>query len=467
MNQSAQLQLKTESIIDVPFESYYKDFTFLVNDEEFKTNKIIADILSPTISKLHLTDPTIDSFTIKTQQKGNFSNFLDLINFEQKDFTVPEALFISEIVEILGNKSVKINEPSDNEEIAIDNIFERISLHSKFSKFYLKSFKKDVDYISSHFFEICENQEEDLKKLSFSTLQCIFENPKLILSSEDQLVTFINKLYKISPDYSALFGYVNFSCISQKSITEFLNIFNVNDITQETWKKLSMRLKNESSSQIKSNAASPTKSIHTSPVRSNSTSPARSTPTSPMNNTERYVQKEVTIKKQEDKDFNGIINYLRNISNGNIFDKIAINASSVAESRRSPQNVIIYEDKNKDFSSKNEVNSWLSIDFKNYQVIPTEYTIQSFPQSSNGYAHPKSWVIEGSNDNKNWEIVNEQVNSSVLNGESIIHTFPIGKDRQKAFRYLRMRITGQNWGEIVTLCISAIEFYGTLIPNSK
>ena len=41
MNQSAQLQLKTEIIIDFTFESYYNDFTFLVTEEEFKKNKII------------------------------------------------------------------------------------------------------------------------------------------------------------------------------------------------------------------------------------------------------------------------------------------------------------------------------------------------------------------------------------------------------------------------------------------
>lgn len=435
MNQNTQIQLNLESFLDVPLEAYSKDFTFIVNGEEFKTSRIIADLLSPTISKLHLTDPTIDKFIINTQQHGNFTIFLNLIDFEQKELSEEDALFISEIIEILGNKSLSVKEPDDIIEITKDNIFDRITLHSKLSNFYSSSLQNDIDYISSHFFELCDDKVDDLKKLSVLTLQRILSNPKLILSSEDQLVIFINQIYKNNSDYSVLYGYVNFSCISKKSISNFLSIFDINDITLETWKKLSLRLENINSS--------------------------------PSECGDRYCQKEVQIMYQKDKDFNGIINYLRTLSKGNIFNLIEINTSSVLDSRRCPNNVIIYDNKDKYFSSKNEVNSWISFDFKNYQVTPTNYTIQSFPCSSNGYAHPKSWNIEGSNDNTNWEIIDRQEESSVLNGESVTYTFPIGKDHKKAFRYLRMRITGQNWGEIDTLCISAIEFYGILNPISS
>lgn len=53
-----QIILKPISILNVPFQIYQKDFTFFVNDEEFKTNKIISDILSPKICQIHYNDPT-------------------------------------------------------------------------------------------------------------------------------------------------------------------------------------------------------------------------------------------------------------------------------------------------------------------------------------------------------------------------------------------------------------------------
>lgn len=66
------ITLKATSFSNVPFDNYQKNFTFIVNDEEFSTNKIIADILSKKVSRNHLTDPTIDRYSIKTKNKGNF-----------------------------------------------------------------------------------------------------------------------------------------------------------------------------------------------------------------------------------------------------------------------------------------------------------------------------------------------------------------------------------------------------------
>lgn len=48
-----KIQLKTTSILNVSLQSYEKDFSFLVNGEEFKTSRIISDLLSPKICQLH------------------------------------------------------------------------------------------------------------------------------------------------------------------------------------------------------------------------------------------------------------------------------------------------------------------------------------------------------------------------------------------------------------------------------
>ena len=63
------IKLLTDSILQAPLLNYERNFTFIVNEEQFETNKIIADLISPNISKLHLIDPTINEFTITTQEK--------------------------------------------------------------------------------------------------------------------------------------------------------------------------------------------------------------------------------------------------------------------------------------------------------------------------------------------------------------------------------------------------------------
>ena len=52
----ATFQLKTSSIEEVPLQSYNKEFTFIVNGEEFYTSKVESDLLSAKINKIHLND---------------------------------------------------------------------------------------------------------------------------------------------------------------------------------------------------------------------------------------------------------------------------------------------------------------------------------------------------------------------------------------------------------------------------
>lgn len=49
MSKLIKAHLKQSSILNVPFQKYEKDFTFVVNGEEFKTNRFISDLLSPVL----------------------------------------------------------------------------------------------------------------------------------------------------------------------------------------------------------------------------------------------------------------------------------------------------------------------------------------------------------------------------------------------------------------------------------
>ena len=59
--------LSFNNLYDFPFDKYEKDFTFILNGQRYKTSRFVADILSPNIREMHLSDPTIDEFTINTE----------------------------------------------------------------------------------------------------------------------------------------------------------------------------------------------------------------------------------------------------------------------------------------------------------------------------------------------------------------------------------------------------------------
>lgn len=94
----------------------------------------------------------------------------------------------------------------------------------------------------------------------------------------------------------------------------------------------------------------------------------------------------------------------------------------------------------------------------------TDYIIKSYPNGASTN-HPKSWVIEGSNDDKQWEVVDEEKDCPYLNGHMFVHSFKLNQKISKPFRYIRMRITDQNWAGYNVLRFNSIEFYGKLIQK--
>ena len=58
--------LNVECAKKLPYDLFKKNFTFIVDGQEYKTSRIIADLLSPKILKNHQTDTSIKVFTINT-----------------------------------------------------------------------------------------------------------------------------------------------------------------------------------------------------------------------------------------------------------------------------------------------------------------------------------------------------------------------------------------------------------------
>ncbi|KAK8865341.1 hypothetical protein M9Y10_010882 [Tritrichomonas musculus] len=237
-----QIQLKTKSILKVPLEQY-DSFHFIVNDKEFKTTRIIADLLSPKICQIHQCDPTIDCFTITTQNEGDFSTILKLINFQKQDIPDNEINFISEIVEILENDFINVDLPIP--EITDENVFNLLQRHLKSKIFYSELISSEIDFISSNFFRIIEEDDEKIMQMDIETIEKVIKNTNLVLRNEDQLLTFINKLYASNSKYSKLYQFCIFENVEKETIDDFLSIYNISDISNEVWVAISIRLKQQ------------------------------------------------------------------------------------------------------------------------------------------------------------------------------------------------------------------------------
>ncbi|KAK8838755.1 hypothetical protein M9Y10_032794 [Tritrichomonas musculus] len=159
-----QVQLKTTAVLNIPVQSYKSDFTFIINGDKFNTSYVISDLISPVISHIHQNDPTSSTFTISTENQGDFSHILKLATF--RPFTIPydEIPFFAEVIEKLGNDSIDISNLIQDE-LTNDNIIKYLEQHEKFSQLYKEKIDTEIEYASSHFFELCEEHKEEMKRL--------------------------------------------------------------------------------------------------------------------------------------------------------------------------------------------------------------------------------------------------------------------------------------------------------------
>ncbi|KAK8860504.1 hypothetical protein M9Y10_012169 [Tritrichomonas musculus] len=441
MSETIKMQLKQSCIMHIPIQNYGNDFTFMVNEQKFKTNRLTSDLLSPKIAKMHLIDPTFEFFTIKTKNHGDFAHILNLINFEQNDIPENELPFIAEVIEILELDSFEFTPKIEGRKITIDKVFNEIQNLEKNSEFCSQNFEEKIDFISFNFYILCEEYEEYFANLKISTIYKILSNDQLRLENEDQLLNFINKLYSKNSMYSILYEKVMFTNVSSKYMNEFVELFDFNDISSQTWINLCMRLTNSLEIKKIESCKKRYNTIHTNEI---------------------YQIQKTLFKYDKNNDFSGILNFLRKKSNENIEKEINVTSSSIFGNCEDnlPKNVVLFENQMKRFISADEPNSWLCFDFKDHQVILTEYTIKTSCLFEKNMRHPRSWVIEGSNDSNSWEILDEQKDCSEINGKSITHTFSINNQELKKFKMIRLRATGPNWDGSNHLFIESFEIYG-------
>ena len=159
------------------------------------------------------------------------------------------------------------------------------------------------------------------------------------------------------------------------------------------------------------------------------------------------------------KPLDGIIARLTRVCGGNVHEKGVVTVT--ASSGRRLRNAVDLGS-NSEFCSKDSPNSWICYDFGGRRMTPTSYSIRSCRDQRG--AHPKSWVLEVSNDGSEglWEVVDSREDNSDLNDSFVTCTFAISAPPSGAFRFVRLRLTGKNHEGNDSLCICALELFGEL-----
>lgn len=232
--------------------------------------------------------------------------------------------------------------------------------------------------------------------------------------------------------------------MSEESFKKFLSDIDSNEVTGILWQNIRYRF------------------IYTKSLLANNNNS--------ITNSKQYSQQSVIsvlFDGVKSHAFNGIIDMMTQECGGNVDKKdiVKITSSSRKRSDVDAFHAANLHDVNSYFYSLDEENSWLKYDFKDKKIMPSHYSIRSYPSSKNS-EHLKSWVIEGSNTDNvdDWKILDSRHNSSCLNDRSASHTFEIQKLKPaEYYRYIRLRQIDYNASNTFHLSLSALEFYGKVI----
>ena len=466
-----------------PIDKYEENYTFIVNNREYKTNRIVADLLSPTIKNNHYNDSSNNKFILNTSNfnKDNednnnngtskedyFKEFLTLARFETHEIEKQRREIYSEYFLQLGNiseflrlqyaysdfDSVSENDNETKESQRNKKIVENIQRIRRVIKndenlIEQEIIQKYIEILSSEFSNIEDEYYEIVGKTIFEE---IIKNEHLIIQDEDELFEKILKLYEKDRTYGTLFEYVLFHNISEENIYKFVDKFEFEDMNIHIWKcicnKLSKRFQEEEEETNKRN------------ILRKSYKYEKTKTTKETSKSFEYCQ---------GQEFEGIIKYLTNKTGGNIHDNGTIEiTTNNLNSNCPPKNVVDFNNDNCfDPSSSGMKDSFVRFDFKDKLIQLTNYSIQSSNSNSNNL---KNWNVEVSNDGEKWEIVDRHVNDSVLKNAKSICTFNISKPLPEFYRFIRLIETGCCWrgdnrydGDF-----SKIEFFGKLQePQSK
>ncbi|OHS94048.1 hypothetical protein TRFO_39767 [Tritrichomonas foetus] len=472
-----KFELNPINVKHIPFTKFTNDFIFYVNNKKYHTNRFTADLLSPTISKLHFTDESTNEFHIKTQHSGDFKRILELVSFTPICIENEEIAFFEEVLFKLGNEEYLSINPIFKGEITIDNVVSRIANKFRFHKGSTKNssnydfFEDEIKFLSEHFHEIIENKNEKENLVNLATLgnfgieflEMILQKDNLKLDDEDSLFNFVLSIYQKNTELknqknqkhrkyhisSALFEHVQFEYLSKESLEKFIKLFDIDNLNSKIWKSLCNRL-------ILAPAADKNKNKQNDSKKGENKSEQKAS----------KFSEPIEIPYKDTLN-DGLFAYLHNKCGGDPSEKglVEVTASTTyVHPAFKPKNTInALDDENNSFVSQNYLNQWVCYNFKNSRFKLFKYQIRS--RNHSGNFHLKNWVIQTSKDGNDWTEVDRQTNCDKLNGPSHYSTFVLQSPPDEFVQFIRLRQIGENWHNNYYLDFNSIEFYGELIES--
>ena len=159
--------------------------------------------------------------------------------------------------------------------------------------------------------------------------------------------------------------------------------------------------------------------------------------------------------------FDGIFAYLYKLNNENPVKAnfVKISFSSLTSRFSSPSVQFLIDPKDDTcHQTEDKLNQWMQFDFIGRKVSLSGYSMKTHHMSGNG--HTQHFKIEGSNDGRDWNMIDSRNNYLKLNRPDAVATEII--QPSPFYSHIRITQTGENTLHRFSLRLVTVEFFGSI-----
>ena len=468
-------------------------FLFILDQKQYPVQINVIRSVSPTINDLLVQQPNHTFYVFQNLKDpyNYFPLFLSLLENQDIEINEDNCSFLYEVAQQLGIKYLM------DEALKISRSI-TLNLQTVFTKFKRDSEQgiqslECAEFIAQNFWKQFYNSTQ-LYQLPLFSFPQIFSTKYPVALTLDwikNLIEYRNQNFHDGHDFTFLFGYLDFTKFKPNEMTEILDIISYDSISLNLWNSLLPRL----ISDIEEDNQPLSSGI-------NNTQPSLlkvKIPPNDFDEEKEEEEEEINIEEEkslpidelmkpfnitpdiDEKIIDGIMNRFQEKAPNQWRNLIRVigcrkegkllGLLNYSDEGRFVQFWDNYDSKTKQFTKDS---AWITIYFPCHQIILTHYQLAAGNRYIN--LHPKSWKIDGSNDNQNWTELARETNCHRLycsNAISVFDTnntnYPNNPKYQKPFQYFRLsQIENHSKSPsdryYYEMTLSAIEFYGKVIP---
>ena len=460
-----KLSLSTEGLRNV-FSIDNDKFTFVVGDDEYHCSRVLAGLLSPKAAALMFSDSMVDRLVINIDDPaGVFGKMLKLTAGDCIEVNRENLAKMTAIAQELGNRELLrglLGYECDAIELTPATAIERVKRKGKLEV----EISAEASFIAENFHLM---STDGLMELTVSELAMVLEQPNLRLESEDLLFELIEKLCEEDKSYQYLYRFIEPQYLSPASGFKFFDTIFPDLLDSFIWEKIRDYVCRQKGS------------------------------FSSLGGKRRFAN---IVRRDSEKPFTGIFSALRQTARPVSKQRYSVSSSGTA----SGTNTLVTTSGHAEWVSNDAENSWICFEFLDISLNLEKYELRSRVRrqasdantagsaappvgapgtanwGSNHWANPLSsgtgttssssnddgylckWVIEASNDNSTWTILDERTEQM---SPGIVKVFECANRPIQPFKFIRLRQTGPNSAGRHSLAVSGIDFYGAWTSQTK